>query len=649
MNRQDQQVTGPDFGEDYGLEMGIPGTNGPDERQSGLPHFDIPFGTVNTGGTNTNLYDIGTTPNWMPLFRKERSYTFSSALTWLKGRHQVRTGLDIVNHRLNHIQAEFGSFGGVRGGFQFSGLTTATPGYIPQVWNELGAFALGLPAIRQKDVQPEEMTAREWQYGLYVTDRWQATSKLTLNVGLRFEMYPLMKRADSGIERLDYPTYRSSSAGWATSPRTSGINVKKFYVAPRLGAIYRLTEDTVLRAGYGRTFNPLPWGRPMRGSFPFDIYFNQTAEQYAAFPIENGIPPVPIPDLSSGRVKLPPSTFIRSPNPDDVDRATIQQMNVAVEQRLPWDLSVELAYVHTRTDGGYADLDVNHSEPGAGQTGRKFFAVAGSTAINDWASRTKSRYHGMQIAVNRPYRNGLLLKGAYTLSRSQNETSNDEDGWAGLNWNHPSLVGRNFALAGFDRTHVFQMGFLYELPFAKQSTSFLGRLVQNWQLNGIFAAYSGTPFQITGTNPAANCPGCGTINDQRAGRPLAHRHGRLPHRGLVRQVALLAAHRDELRVRLRHQRAQPIPESGHLERGPRAVPLVPGGPPAAGDPHRGQQRVQPHQLGPAEPRVHVRPVHDVRADGGARGQPDLGDGHPGTNGHDRPPPRVLARKANAAV
>jgi hypothetical protein len=320
-----------------------------------------------------------------------------------------------------------------------------------------------------------------------------------------------MKRADRGIERLDYATYEVLLGGLGNTPEDVGINVKKFYVAPRLGAIYRFNENTVLRAGYGRTFNPLPWGRPMRGSYPYDIYFNQTAEQYGAFAIQNGIPPVPIPDLSSGRVKLPPSTFIRSPNPDDVDRATVQQMNIALERRIPWDISVELAYVHTRTDGGYADLDVNHSEPGAGQAGRKFFAVAGSTAINDWASRTKSRYSGLQVALNRPFRNGLLLKGAYTLSKSENETSNDEDGWAGLTWNHPSLVSRNFALAGFDRTHVFQMGFLYELPFAKQSSSVLGRIVQNWQVNGIFSAYSGTPFSINGTNPAANCPGCGAI------------------------------------------------------------------------------------------------------------------------------------------
>jgi outer membrane receptor protein involved in Fe transport len=508
MQRMDQEVTGPDFGENIGLDvLGIPGSNGTDIRQSGMPHFDIPSNTA--WASTTPIYDIGTTPNWMPLFRKEISYTLGSALTWVTGRHQVRTGFDIVHHQLNHIQAEFGSFGGVRGGFQFGGLTTATPGYVPQIWNELGAFVLGLPTVRQKDVQPIEMTGREWQYALYLTDRWHVNNKLTLNLGVRFEMYPLMKRADSGIERLDLSTYEVLLGGRGNTPEDVGINVKKFYFAPRLGAAYRVSDDTVLRAGYGRTFNALPWSRPLRGSFPFDIFFNQTAEQYSSFNLAAGIPAVPIPDVNTGRVKLPPNTFMRSPHPDDVDRGTIQQMNVAVEQRLPLDISVELAYVHTRTDGGYADLNLNHSEPGAGQTGRPLFAVAGTTDVWEWASRTKSRYHALQVALNRPFRSGLLLKGAYTLSRAQNET--DDDGWATLSWHHPSVRDKNFALAGYDRTHVFQLGFLYELPFARNSNGILGQLVKNWQINGLGSAYSGVPFSIGGTNPALNCPGCATI------------------------------------------------------------------------------------------------------------------------------------------
>jgi len=497
MNRQDQEVTGPDYGQNIGLEtLRIPGTNGSDITASGLPYFD-------------SNYDIGTTPDWMPLFRHDSSYTLSSALTWVTGRHQVRTGLDVVHHRLNHIQAEFGSFGGVRGGLQFASAVTGAPGYIPIGWNQFAAFLLGQPSRVQKDVQAEEMTGREWQYGFYANDRWRVNNKLTLNLGLRFEMYPLMTRADRGIERLDPSTYEVLLGGLGGIPDDVGIKLKKLYVAPRLGAAYRLTEKTVLRAGYGRTFNPLPWSRPMRGSFPFDIFFNQTAEQYSFYPLERGIPPVPIPNLSSGRVKLPPNTFIRTPDPNDVDRATIQQMNVAVEQRLPGNISVEVALVHTRTDGGYADRDINHSEPGAGQAGRKFFSVAGSTAINEWAGRTKNRYRGLQVALNRPFRNGLLLKGAYTLSRAQSET--DEDGWTNLTWNHPALMDRNFALGTADRTHMLQMGFAYEVPFGKESKSVLAQIVKNWQINGIGSAYSGTTFSISGSNPAVNCPGCGSV------------------------------------------------------------------------------------------------------------------------------------------
>jgi len=85
----------------------------------------------------------------------------------------------------------------------------------------------------------------------------------------------------------------------------------------------------------------------------------------------------------------------------------------------------------------------------------------------------------------------------------------DDDGWAGLVWNNPIVTDKNFALAGYDRTHVFQMGFVYELPFAKNSSNILGSIVKNWQINGIGSAYSGTPFSILGTNAGLNCPGCG--------------------------------------------------------------------------------------------------------------------------------------------
>jgi hypothetical protein len=248
----------------------------------------------------------------------------------------------------------------------------------------------------------------------------------------------------------------------------------------------------------------------MRGTFPLDVSLNQSAEQYSwVTTLEQGLPPVPLPDISTGRVPVPRNTYLRTPNATDVDRATLQQAHVAVQQKLPGHLSLEVALVHTRTDGGYADRDVNHSEPGMGQAGRHYFAQAGSAYVGDWAARTKSRYEAVQAALDRPFRNGLLLKGAYTLSRARNET--DEDGWTSLPWSHPALLHRNFAPANYDRTHVFQLGFAWQLPFARGSRSLLGRLVQDWQLGGIVAAYSGTTFSLQASNPQLNCPGCGPV------------------------------------------------------------------------------------------------------------------------------------------
>jgi hypothetical protein len=143
--------------------------------------------------------------------------------------------------------------------------------------------------------------------------------------------------------------------------------------------------------------------------------------------------------------------------------------------------------------------------------------VAGTTAINDWASRTKSRYHGLQVAVNRPFLNGFLLKGAYTLSRAKNMT--DEDGWVSLMWNHPLMFDENYALAGYDRTHVLNLGFGWELPFLREDTTALGAILGGWMVNGAFSAYSGTPFHVTTSNTALDCQGCGSILINAQGDP----------------------------------------------------------------------------------------------------------------------------------
>jgi hypothetical protein len=200
---------------------------------------------------------------------------------------------------------------------------------------------------------------------------------------------------------------------------------------------------------------------------------------------------------------------MRSPMAD-VSRSRVHSWNAAIERRLPYDLSVDVAYVGTAKNGGFADYNANASDvPGGGAASQPFFNSLGRT--NDvllWGPITKSRYNSLQVAINRPFTKGLLLKGAYTLSRAKDET--DDDGWATLAYSAPSLLSRNYALAGYDRPQIFQMAFLYELPYKTKGGSgneVMRAVFGDWQVNGIYSAVSGTPFTITASGADLNMPG----------------------------------------------------------------------------------------------------------------------------------------------
>jgi hypothetical protein len=185
-----------------------------------------------------------------------------------------------------------------------------------------------------------------------------------------------------------------------------------------------------------------------------------------------------------------------TPDPNHVERGATQSYNVVVERRLPLDIITSVGYVGTQTNGTYTVRDLNYAESG-GNPARLLFTQAGTAAIRVLSGIGKARYNALQVGVNRPFKNGFLLKGAYTLSRALNNT--DDDG-GGFTWNQESQLGRNFAPAGFDRTHVLQMGFAYEIPFARTSSNPWALIVKDWQVNGIASWLSGKPFTIAGDN-----------------------------------------------------------------------------------------------------------------------------------------------------
>ena len=503
--RMEQSVLGSDFGKNYGLDLGIPGTNGPDIRQSGFPNID-------NGYTSTGV------PGWMPLFRTEESFTTSHNLNYTHGAHQLRFGFDGVLHRMNHWQPELGA--GPRGYINFDGGVTAlNGGASPNQYNAYAAFLLGLPQQFQKSIQYILMTPREWQFGWYGQDNWQVTRKLTVNLGLRYEFYPLMTRAGGkGIERLDPGTNQVFLGGRGNVPTNVGVTVSHKLFAPRVGIAYRLSEKTVVRTGYGINYDPLPFSRPLRGFYPLTVNFNFQETGFKFFrPLDQGIPPVVGPDLSSGIVDLPNVADMRSPYSGELHRGYIQSWNFTVQRRLPMQFALDAAYVGTQTVHQLADLDINSGFPGSGQAGRPYFAQFGrATATNMWDGYLSSHYHSLQISLNKQFSKGLLVKGAYTWSKAIDMT--DDDGWAGVGWNWGPVFSRNRAPSGFDRRHMFVMAWVYELPVGKGkqfvSNGVASHIIGNWQVNGDIAAYTGTPFSVAAPGNALNAPSNSQTADQ---------------------------------------------------------------------------------------------------------------------------------------
>ena len=523
----DNSSTFPNYGNNVGSEVwGIPNTNDPIVVGPQPERLKTACPAIADGGCYSGMPSIshgfstwGHTSGARPYFYNERTFTYTNNATKIYSVHELRWGFDLVRYHMDQWQPEVS--GGPRGSISFSGDATGARGYTSNYLNSYATFLLGLPTTMSKALQLFQYTNREWQFGWYVRDRWQATRNLTLNLGLRYEYYPLITRKDRGIERWDPATNLVHMGRIGGNPDNVGITVSNRLFAPRLGFAYRIGDNTVIRSGYGITIDPLPWSRPLRGMYPSTIASSfVSATPYAwVDTLDKGIPAIPVPDTSTGVIALPSTVDMgpRSPWGGRINRGYIQSWNFTVERKLLADITTSVAYVGTQTVHQAADLDINAAPPGGGPAGRPLAATQNRRiGARMWGGWLSGNYHGLQTAINRRFSQGLLLKGAYTWSKTINWT--DEDGWAGLPITHwaPALR-RNRAASGYDRTHMFTIGFVYELPFgpgkAWAQSGLASHFLRGWQTNGAFAAYTGTPFNVSASGAELNMPGSSQTAD----------------------------------------------------------------------------------------------------------------------------------------
>jgi len=522
--RHNQDIVGPDQGKNWGLDvLKIPGTNGgrqfaDDERYSGFP--DIRQGFSNWGHAQT----------WLPLFRRERTYTAPVNFTKINGSHEFRWGFEPRRLEMNHWQPETAN---PRGRINFTHGPTVIPGVTGREPNTYASGLLGLVSSYTKSIQYFLMKTREWQYAWYFRDRWQVSRRLTLNLGLRYEYYPLINRGDRGIEHWNPYTNIVRLGGIGNVPRNVGISVSKKLFAPRIGFAYRVGEDWVIRSGYGITYDPLPFGRPLRGQYPATLTGGWSAgTEGAEFRepsygwynrLDEGIPDVPVPaDISSGVLELPLDLNMGrfSPWGGKLTRGYIQSWNFTIERRLPLDTVVSAGYVATRTIHQMLYRNINTAGPGEGKDTRNLPLAKLYGRTNDarmWDGFGYGTYNSLQVTINKAFSKGLLLKGGYTWARYMNMA--EDDGWAGLaRWDWEPMIHRNYAPSSQDRRHSFVMAWVYELPVGEGKAYSLSgvadKLFGGWKINGGFRAYTGRPFDVSGSASSLRCIGCYQTADQ---------------------------------------------------------------------------------------------------------------------------------------
>jgi outer membrane receptor protein involved in Fe transport len=521
--RMDQHVGIPNENINVGLDQWhIPGTNGGkqfanDTRYGGAPWM-AGFGFSGIGYSDT----------WTPVWRHERSYTYQMNFSKVVNSHEFRWGLEARRMELNHWQPETGN---PRGDIEFSSGITNVPGQTSRAQNSFAAALLGLVNNYGKSVQNFEMKTREWQYAFYARDNWHISRKVTLNLGLRYEYYPLINRGERGIERWDPYNNIVYFGGFGSTPRDAGITVSKKLFAPRIGFAYRATEKTVFRAGYGLTYDPLPFGRPLRGLYPSTItgYYDPSAvgvnNTYGWFnSIDQGIPEIPLPDVSKGTGTLPNNLDMgpRSPWGGMIHRGYIQSWNATLQRQLPWSMDGSIAYVGTRTIHQLMDVNINSGGPGSAVNPSQslpFALLYGRTnSVAMWDGIGIGKYHSLQSSLKKRFTHGLMLMTSYTFGKAM--AMADEDGWTGTySYNWGPMLYKNVVPTGYDRTHMFTTGWNYELPVGKGKHFAINNkaadfLVGGWKMSGTFVAYSGTAFSVSGSGVSLQATGNSQYADQ---------------------------------------------------------------------------------------------------------------------------------------
>ena len=491
--------------------MAIPGLESSNVGEGGLPGLYVD----GFGGTGSNIPEatFGKSNNFQPQYYSNDEKEYAGNVTWVKGTHNFRAGIDLVQQQENESfeQFTFCTYCTGAGGFQFSqGSTQLNGGPAGNEYNAWASFLLGLSSnAGQAVLVGPEYHDLQNILGIYVRDRWQANHKLTLSYGVRWDYYPFPTRGSRGMEYLDETTNEMIICGIAGTPKNCRITKDNARFEPRGGIAYRLNGSTVIRAGYALSTDPTNNGDVVgnRQNFP-DIVAStipSTNSFSYATSLRKGLPTVVAPNYSSGSVALPLTTGAYTVNNQQFARGYIQSWNLTVERQLPgWMVSVAyvgMRNIHQDATGG---INENWGTIGTGSAGQVLAKLTGRTAstvgLGAYGTATFDAFEATAIhALSRNFQ----VNASYTFGKALS--------FAGPGIAIPSLYRLNYGnTAGVQRNNA-GIALILTSPFGRnQSWATSGvkaQILGNWKLETVTSLRTGSPFTVTASNTTLNAAG----------------------------------------------------------------------------------------------------------------------------------------------
>jgi hypothetical protein len=428
-------------------------------------------------------------------------------LSWVKGQHLWQFGATALREAEKILWTHTNSSGNPT----FSGAVTG---------NNWADYLVGKP-ITFGQYTPYFGDEHSVQLGLFAQDTYKVSSRLTLNLGIRWDLLQPWVEFNHSSPVVNFnPSFQSTRFPTAPPglafPGDPGIPPGTIFwdkgnLAPRLGFAYDVFGDgkTAVRGGYGIFYNA-PGAITMANAIeapPFETQLiftpNTFTNPYQGTGITN---PFPYPYLNPGKNPLWPfPAQFYSPDPN-IKNAFTQQYNFNVQREFPKDFMVQVGYVGSHGNrlwnGNQANAGVfNPTTETTAALASKFaqanrpFLPAYYAGITRIANIGFSNYNSLQVTARKRLSAGYTMQLAYTFSKSLDPGSTaDADGASAQNPVSP-IVGE-YALSDFNQKHLLRLNGVWDLPQFKK-LGLMHYAVGGWELSGIIAYSSGTPFSVT--------------------------------------------------------------------------------------------------------------------------------------------------------